>query len=143
VSDQKQAEMYRNSGTVRNTSNYIERMNPDQQARAMTIATNLKQCRKAKKLTQKEVWEAANVSKSSYVAYEAGKQIPAGDVVVSLAKVFGVSTDELLLDDSERSVSEDLAPILKRFDALPSDARYQAKIALKGILFGYEQEALR
>lgn len=109
----------------------------------MTIAANLKQCRKAKKLTQREVWEAANVSKSSYVAYEAGKQIPAGDVVVSLAKVFGVSTDELLLDDSERSVSEDLQPILKRFDALPADARHQAKIALKGILFGYEQEALR
>ena len=143
MTDQKQALMYRNTGTVHANSDYIRRMNPDQQARAMTIANNLKACRKAKKLTQREVWEAAGVSKSSYVAYEAGKQIPAGDVVVSLAKVLGVSTDELLLDDSERSVSEDLAPILRRFDALPSDARNQAKIALKGILFGYEQEALR
>ncbi|TED69560.1 transcriptional regulator, partial [Pseudomonas aeruginosa] len=34
-------------------------------------------------------------------------------------------------------------PILRRFDALPPDIRNQARIALKGVLFGYEQEALR
>lgn len=118
-------------------------MNTDQKARAMTIATNLRRCRKARKLTQREVWEAASISKSSYVAYEAGKQIPAGDVVVALAKALKTSTDELLLDDKERLVSEDIEPILKRFDALPPDIRNQAKVALKGILFGYEQEALR
>lgn len=118
-------------------------MNSEQKARAMTIAENLKRFRKAKKLTQRTVWEAANVSKSSYVSYEAGKAIPAGDTVVALAKVLGTTTDEILLDDTERAVSEDLAPILRRFDALPEDVRNQARIALKGILFGYEQEALR
>ena len=118
-------------------------MNTEEKARAMTIASNLRKYRQAKKLTQREVWEAAEVSKSSYVAYEAGKQIPAGDTIVALAKVLGTSTDELLLDDTERAVSEDIAPILKRFDALPPDIRNQAKVALKGILFGYEQEALR
>lgn len=118
-------------------------MNTRQEARAMTIAENLKRCRKAKKLTQRHVWESAGVSKSSYVSYEAGKAIPAGDTVVALAKVLGTTTDELLLDEHERSVSEDIAPILKRFDALPPDVRNQAKIALKGVLFGYEQEALR
>lgn len=109
----------------------------------MTIAENLKKCRKAKKLTQREVWEAAGVSKSSYVSYEAGKAVPAGDTVVALAKVLGATTDELLLDEQERSVSEDIAPILRRFDALPEAVRNQAKIALKGVLFGYEQEALK
>ncbi|NMZ77669.1 helix-turn-helix transcriptional regulator [Pseudomonas nitroreducens] len=118
-------------------------MNADQKGRAMTIASNLRKYRKAKSLTQREVWEAAGVSKSSYVAYEAGKQIPAGDTVVALAKILGTSTDELLLDETERAVSEDIAPILKRFDALPPDIRNQARIALKGVLFGYEQEALR
>lgn len=118
-------------------------MNSQQRGRSMTIAENLKRCRKAKKLTQRQVWEAAGVSKSSYVSYEAGKAIPAGDTIVELAKVLGTSTDELLLDEQERSVSEDIAPILRRFDALPPDVRNQARIALKGILFGYEQEALR
>lgn len=113
------------------------------QERAMTIGTNLKHAREAKKLTQREVWEAAGISKSSYTAYEAGRSDPTGDVIVKLAKALGVTTDELLLDEQERSVSEDLAPILKRFEALPIDIRNQARIALKGVLFGYEQEALR
>lgn len=111
--------------------------------RAMTIAENLKRFRKAKKLTQREVWENADVSKSSYTSYEAGRADPTGEVIVRLAKVLGTTTDELLLTEQERSVSEDLGPILRRFDSLPPEVRNQARIALKGILFGYEQEALR
>jgi len=109
----------------------------------MSIAENLKKCREAKKLTQREVWEAAGISKSSYTSYEAGRQIPAGNIVATLAKVLGTSTDEILLDEAERPVSEDLAPILRRFDVLQPSLREQAKVALRGILFGYEQEALR
>ncbi|ENG5086039.1 helix-turn-helix domain-containing protein [Pseudomonas aeruginosa] len=74
---------------------------------------------------------------------EAGRSDPTGEIIVRLAKALGVSTDELLLTEQERTVSEDLAPILRRFDALPPDIRNQARIALKGVLFGYEQEALR
>lgn len=118
-------------------------MNEDQQERAMTIGENLKRFRVAKKLTQREVWEAANVSKSSYTAYEAGRSEPTAETIVRLARVLAVSTDELLLRDDERAVSNDMAPILKRFESLPADIRNQARIALKGVLFGYEQEALR
>ncbi|MCY1278771.1 Helix-turn-helix domain protein [compost metagenome] len=109
----------------------------------MTIAVNLKRCREAKGLTQQEVWEAAGISKSSYTAYEAGRSMPAADKVVTLAHILGTTTDELLLEESERLVSEDMLPILKRFEALPGPIRNQARIALKGVLFGYEQEALR
>lgn len=118
-------------------------MSESSQERIMTIATNLKRIREAKKLTQREVWEAAEISKSSLTAYEGGRSDPTGDTIVKLAKALGVTTDELLLTDQERTVSEDLAPILRRFDALPADIRNQARIALKGVLFGYEQEALR
>lgn len=111
--------------------------------RAMTIAENLKRYRKARKLTQREVWEKADISKSSYTSYEAGRADPTGEVVVRLAKVLGTTTDELLLTEQERSVSEDLEPILRRFESLPPGIKNQARIALKGILFGYEQEALR
>ncbi|WP_329006717.1 helix-turn-helix domain-containing protein [Pseudomonas aeruginosa] len=118
-------------------------MSTTNQERAMTIALNLKRFREAKKLTQREVWEAAGISKSSYTSYEAGRSDPTGEIIVRLVKALGVSTDELLLTEQERTVSEDLAPILRRFDALPPDIRNQARIALKGVLFGYEQEALR
>ena len=109
----------------------------------MIIGTNLKRLREAKKLTQREVWEAAEVSKSSLTAYENGRSDPTGETIVKLAKALGVTTDELLLDDQERTVSEDMAPILRRFDALPEAIRQQARIAVKGVLFGYEQEALK
>lgn len=118
-------------------------MTKQPQDRAMTIGENLKKFRVAKKLTQKEVWEAASISKSSYTAYEAGRSEPTAETIVRLAKVLGVSTDELLLADSERTVSEDMAPILRRFEALPVEVRNSARIALKGVLFGYEQETLR
>lgn len=111
--------------------------------RAMIIAENLKKFRGAKKLTQREVWEAAEVSKSSYTSYEAGRADPTGETIARLARVLGITTDELLLTDQERSVSEDLAPILRRFESLPPEMRSQARIALKGVLYGYEQEALR
>ena len=111
--------------------------------RAMTIGANLKRCREAKGLTQHDVWEAAGISKSSYTSYETGRAMPSADKVVALAHALGTTTDELLLDESERTVSEDMAPILKRFEALPPAIRNQARIALKGVLFGYEQEALR
>ena len=85
----------------------------------------------------------AGISKSSYTSYEAGRGMPSADKVVALAHVLGTTTDELLLDPSEMTVSQDMLPILRRFEALPPEFRNQAKIALKGVLFGYEQEALR
>jgi transcriptional regulator with XRE-family HTH domain len=118
-------------------------MNHHAGERAMTIGTNLKRYREAKGLTQQAVWEAAGISKSSYTSYEAGRGMPSADKIVSLAKVLGTTTDELLLDPSEMVVSQDMLPILRRFESLPVDIRNQAKIALKGILFGYEQEALK
>jgi len=118
-------------------------MTESSQERLMIIGTNLKRLREAKKLTQREVWEAAEISKSSLTAYENWRSDPTGDTIVKLAKALGVTTDELLLDDQERTVSEDMAPILRRFDALPEEIRHQARIAVKGVLFGYEQEALK
>jgi len=109
----------------------------------MTIGENLRKYREAKGLTQQQVWEASEISKSSYTSYEAGRATPSADKIVTLAKVLGISTDELLMTDQELSVSDDMKPILRRLEALPSEARKQARIAVKGIVFGFEQETLR
>lgn len=138
-----QDKMYRNTGTVQNDSAYAQDDMSHVTERAMTIGANLKRFRAIRGLTQEQVWEASGLSKSSYTSYEAGRSVPSADKVVAMAKVLGVTTDELLLDAEELSVSQDMAPILRRFDALPQGIRDQAKIALKGVLFGYEQEALR
>lgn len=138
-----QAFKYRNSGTVCVNSLYDPGTMKSQSERTMVFSENLKKFRKARGLTQPQVWGAAGVAKSSYTAYEAGTQMPSGDKVVDLAKVLGVTTDELLLGEEEMSVSEDMRPILRRFDQLPPEVRNQARIALKGVLFGFEQEALK
>ncbi|CAL5242880.1 HTH cro/C1-type domain-containing protein [Pseudomonas aeruginosa] len=109
----------------------------------MTIAENIRRAREAKGLTQREVWEATGISESSYKSYEKGERPPPGDKIVTLARLLGVSTDDLLLDEAERYVSDDLSAIFVRFNHLPAEEKVHAKIALKGILMSYEQEALR
>jgi len=138
-----QALKYRNNGTGQLNSIYDLGTMKSQSERTMTLSENLKRFRKARGLTQPQIWGAAGIAKSSYTSYEAGTQMPSADKVVELAKVLGVSTDELLLSESEMTVSEDLRPILKRFDSLPPEIRNQARIALKGVLFGFEQEAIK
>ncbi|MFS2161102.1 helix-turn-helix domain-containing protein [Pseudomonas sp. Pseusp122] len=138
-----QALKYRNNGTGQLNSTYDLSTMKSQSERTMTLSENLKRFRKARGLTQPEVWGKAGIAKSSYTSYESGSQMPSADKVVELAKVLGVTTDELLLSEGEMTVSEDLRPILKRFDSLPPEIRNQARIALKGVLFGFEQEAIK
>ncbi|WP_405121047.1 helix-turn-helix domain-containing protein [Pseudomonas leptonychotis] len=109
----------------------------------MTIGDNLRRAREAKGLTQREVWDATGISESSYKSYEKGERPPPGDKIVTLARLLSVSTDDLLLELSERKISDDLKAIFNRFDQLPSDEKRHAKIALRGILMSYEQEVLR
>lgn len=138
-----QANKYRNNGTVQVNSIYSLDTMKSQSDRTMTFSENLKRFRKARGMTQPQVWGPAGIAKSSYTSYEACSQMPSADKVVEIAKVLGVTTDELLLAEEEMTVSEDLRPILKRFDSLPPEIRNQARIALKGVLFGFEQEAIR
>ncbi|RMO39264.1 Prophage PSPPH05, DNA-binding protein [Pseudomonas savastanoi pv. glycinea] len=138
-----QALKCRNNGAGQLNSIYDLETMRNQSDRTMTLSENLKRFRKARGLTQPDVWGPAGIAKSSYTSYEAGTQMPSADKIVELAKVLGVSTDELLLGESELTVSEDLRPILKRFDSLPPEIRNQARIALKGVLFGFEQEAIK
>lgn len=135
--------LFRNTGTVNMNSEYAADAMNEISERSMTLAANLKKFRAARGLTQQQVWEASGVSKSSYTGYEAGHGMPSADKALAMARVLGVTTDELLMSEKELSVSDDMKPILRRFEALPVEIRNQARIALKGVLFGYEQEALR
>lgn len=109
----------------------------------MKIGENLKRARAAAGLTQQQVWEAAGMSESAYKGYEKGERPPPGDKIAVLARVLGVATDELLLDEEERSGSAEFRAMWRRLEMLPEDMREQAKIAMRGVLMSIEQEALR
>ncbi|MGX9931996.1 helix-turn-helix transcriptional regulator [Virgibacillus salarius] len=66
----------------------------------------LKELRKQKKLTQKELGEIINVSKVSISGYESGDRTPDTDNLKRLADYFGVSSDYLLGREKEEGKLE-------------------------------------
>lgn len=67
----------------------VMQMNPN-------ISDNIKSLRNAKKLTQSELAERVGVTNATISAYEVGTRMPSFDVLIKLAQVFRVSTDNLL-----------------------------------------------
>lgn len=61
----------------------------------MILSDALKRCRKLKKVTQKQVADAAGVSESMYQFYEYGRNEPTASVLIALADFFNVSLDYL------------------------------------------------
>ena len=66
--------------------------------------TRLKELRKDKKSTQKQVAEVLGLNERTYRQYEAGEVDPPSSKTVKLAEYFNVSTDYILdvSDDSTR-----------------------------------------
>lgn len=61
----------------------------------MAVITHLREVRKSKGLTQKEVAEALLISKDSLSRYERGEQDPRLDVTIQLSKYYEVSMEQL------------------------------------------------
>lgn len=62
----------------------------------MTNGYNLKQIRQEKGLSQTEVAFRLETTQPQYNKYETGKQDPTARVIIALAKIYNVTTDELL-----------------------------------------------
>ena len=61
----------------------------------MAVTTHLREVRKSKGLTQKEVADALLISKDSLSRYERGEQDPRLDVAIRLRKYYKVSMEFL------------------------------------------------
>lgn len=61
----------------------------------MAVTTHLREVRKSKGLTQKEVADALLISKDSLSRYERGEQDPRLDVATRLSKYYKVSMEFL------------------------------------------------
>lgn len=60
------------------------------------IGENIKEMRLSMGITQAEFASKINVTKSSVSAYENGSRFPSYDVLIKIAQLFRVSTDNLL-----------------------------------------------
>lgn len=61
----------------------------------IAVTTHLREVRKSKGLTQKEVAEALLISKDSLSRYERGEQDPRLDVAIRLSKYYNISMESL------------------------------------------------
>ena len=62
----------------------------------MTLAENLLQLRKARKMTQTEAAEAIGIVMRTYRRYETGEREPVASVLVKMADFYGVTIDYLV-----------------------------------------------
>ena len=62
----------------------------------MSFAENLKRCRRAAGLTQKQLADKTNVSQVSILYWETGRFLPTKNNALQLARVLGVSYNDLM-----------------------------------------------
>lgn len=70
----------------------------------VALAARLRQLRLEKKLTQQQAANAVGVTRSVISGYETELRLPSLDILVSLAHLYGVTTDYLLCVDNRQSI---------------------------------------
>lgn len=69
----------------------------------MTFAQRLETLRLSKGFTQEEIAKLVNISQPSYCAYERGYNLPHKNTQIQLAKVLGVTVEQLMNDETVSS----------------------------------------
>lgn len=109
----------------------------------MSIGENIKQKREAAGMSQKTLAEAIDSGENTVAGWEKDKNAPPGDKVVMMARLFGCSTDEILLEKQDRDVSPEMRALFRRFNDLPEDLKPLARSMVSGLLTSIEEEASR
>lgn len=101
----------------------------------MELSERLKELRKIKGLTQKDLAEAIGVSLSAIYSYESRRQIPNIQIIFDICKRYDVSADWLLgLDEAPKSMS--LAQIVNAIKAIKDNTTMSIKPIQKRSVFG-------
>lgn len=91
----------------------------------MQLSEHIKNLRTSKNLTQSELAELLQVTKSTISSYESGVRQPSYDVLIKMSKIFHVSIDYLLgnsstcvidvtgLNDKQRNTVQEIIDLYK------------------------------
>lgn len=88
------------------------------------LGNNIKELRKSKRMTQKDLAEVMNVSQQTIGAWETERAVPGADTLNELADYFNVTTDYLLGRPEEKKEKDSNSVDLADMDALLT---YQGK----------------
>lgn len=109
----------------------------------MSIGENIRQKRDLIEMSQKALAEAIDSGENTVSGWEKGKNAPPGDKVAAMARLFGCSTDEILLDSHERDVAPEMRALFRRFSDLPDELKPLARGIIGAALGALEEEANR
>ena len=77
----------------------------------------MKKFRKQKKLTQEELASRIGVIRATYWAYEKGSIMPPYEKLEQLADIFGITIDELMGRETDKSdISDDLSKLIRKLE---------------------------
>ena len=94
------------------------------------LGNRIKELRTARKMTQAEFADRLGVTKSAISSYENGSRLPSYDILIKIARVFHVSTDNLLgysaksvidvsdLTQQQINTIQDVVTTYKRYNSL-------------------------
>lgn len=109
----------------------------------MSIGENIKNLREDKGISQKVLAEAIGSGENTVSGWEKNKNSPPGDKVVAMARFFGCSTDQILLEDDERLLPTEFSHLLRRYSELPEKTRNLARNVVSSLLQTLENEIAR
>ena len=101
---------------------------------AMSFAQRTIALRRERGLTQQGFADATGIHVQQIKRYEAGTSQPSADALKKIAKCFGVTTDWLLFEDSERGPDEDLRLQFEAMGQLSPEEKGVARAVLEGLL---------
>lgn len=111
--------------------------------KTMSVGENIRQKRAAMELSQQALAEKIGSTAKTIARWESDENYPGGDAIINMAHVFGCSTDEILLERSEREISPEMRALFRRFGDLPDDLKPMARGMIGAILASMEEEAAR
>lgn len=101
---------------------------------AMSFGQRLIALRRERGLTQQGFADATGIHVQQIKRYEAGSSQPSAEALKKIAKCFGVTTDWLLFEDTERGPDEDLRLQFEAMSQLTPEEKQVARAVLEGLL---------
>lgn len=112
--------------------------------RRSLIMNKIKELRNEHKLQQKEVADFLNINYQTYCNYESGRSEPPAEIIVRLAKLYDVSTDEILqVDNMNKDINAqqeqlqtyraELANLQKQLEKASPQKQFALKAVIKQI----------
>lgn len=93
----------------------------------------LKECRKAKKMTQEEVAKLLNVTTQTYQNYELNKREPNIETLIKLANIFDTTIDYLIGREKKQLIDKNDKEILEQLNKLKEDEKWHILEIIKSM----------